>query len=94
VHGATSSNNGPEDQLSTKHDLKGPSVMFGRRNCPSDQGLPGQSLTTRETNFSLVCSSYSIIKVGPLGIYTYLESFTTLYLIMHYVQEMYETPHA
>ncbi|WVZ89602.1 hypothetical protein U9M48_035981 [Paspalum notatum var. saurae] len=39
VHGATSINSGPEDQLSPKHDLECPSVVFGRRTCPSDQGV-------------------------------------------------------
>ncbi|WVZ89910.1 hypothetical protein U9M48_036258 [Paspalum notatum var. saurae] len=41
VRGATSINGGTEDQLSPKHDLECPSVVFGRRSCPSDQGLPG-----------------------------------------------------
>ncbi|WVZ89268.1 hypothetical protein U9M48_035694 [Paspalum notatum var. saurae] len=39
VRGATSSNGSPEDQLSPKHDLEGPPVVFGRRSCPRDQGV-------------------------------------------------------
>ena len=39
VRGTTSSNGGPEDQLSTKHDLECPSVVFGWRSCPRDQGV-------------------------------------------------------
>jgi len=39
VRGATSINGGPEDQLSPKHDLECPSVVFGRRSCPRDQGV-------------------------------------------------------
>ncbi|KAG2563296.1 hypothetical protein PVAP13_8KG314228 [Panicum virgatum] len=39
VCGASSSNGGPEDPLSPKHDLEGPSVVFGRRSCPRDQGV-------------------------------------------------------
>ncbi|WVZ80409.1 hypothetical protein U9M48_027882 [Paspalum notatum var. saurae] len=39
VRGTTSSNGGPEEQLSPKHDLECPSVVFGRRSCPRDQGV-------------------------------------------------------
>ena len=36
---ATSTNGDPKDQLSPKHDLEGPSVVFGRRSRPRDQGV-------------------------------------------------------
>ncbi|WVZ94014.1 hypothetical protein U9M48_039958 [Paspalum notatum var. saurae] len=39
VRGATSIKSGPKDQLSPKHDLECPSVVFGRRSCPRDQGV-------------------------------------------------------
>jgi len=39
VRGATLSNGGPKDQLRPIHDLEDPSVVFGRRSCPRDQGV-------------------------------------------------------
>ncbi|WVZ85030.1 hypothetical protein U9M48_031993, partial [Paspalum notatum var. saurae] len=59
VREATSTNGDPKDQLSPKHDLEGPSVVVGRRSCPRDQGVAlGQSLTTRQTNISLVLAAF------------------------------------
>ena len=34
-----SSNGGPKDQLRPTHDLAGPSVVFGWKSCPRDQGV-------------------------------------------------------
>ncbi|WVZ53001.1 hypothetical protein U9M48_003995, partial [Paspalum notatum var. saurae] len=39
VHGSTSTNGDPKDQLRPIHDLEGPSVVLGRRSCPRDQGV-------------------------------------------------------
>ena len=35
----TSTNGDPKDQLRPTHDLESPSVVFGRRSCPSDEGV-------------------------------------------------------
>ncbi|WVZ87852.1 hypothetical protein U9M48_034427, partial [Paspalum notatum var. saurae] len=39
ARGTTSTNGDPKDQLRPTHDLEGPSVVFGRRSCPRDQGV-------------------------------------------------------
>jgi len=39
ARGTTSTNGDPKDQLRPIHDLEGPSVVFGRRSCPRDQGV-------------------------------------------------------
>jgi len=39
ARGTTSTNGDPKDQLRPTHDLESPSVVFGRRSCPRDQGV-------------------------------------------------------
>ncbi|WVZ58426.1 hypothetical protein U9M48_008702, partial [Paspalum notatum var. saurae] len=50
VHGSTSTNGDPKDQLRPIHDPEGPSAVFGRELSKGSRGCTGQGLTTRQTN--------------------------------------------
>ncbi|WVZ82333.1 hypothetical protein U9M48_029604, partial [Paspalum notatum var. saurae] len=59
VHGSTSTNGDPKDQLRPIHDLEGPSVVLGRRSCPRDQGVAqGKASQPGKLTNSLVLAAF------------------------------------